>query len=111
MILAAPRVVAVDEEVRPLQVRVACQAKPSDHGHPTVVAGQVDEVLAPEVVVEMDLVPVLGQARDAIVGGLDPDGVGILGQEDLGARGVVIQEKDASRLAWARRRVPGGNLR
>ena len=48
-------------------------------------------MLATEVVIEVDLVPGLGQPGDALGHGLHPDCVGVRLQEDRGPRRVVAE--------------------
>ena len=57
-----------------------------------------DEVLAAEVVVEVDLVPGLGELLDALGHGLDPDRVGVRLQEGRGPLRVVVEEQASRRF-------------
>ncbi len=101
-------VVAVDDEPRPPQVRARLEGEPADDRHAAVVAGDVDVLLAAEVVVEVDLVPGLGEPGDALGGGRDPDGVGVDGEELLGPGRVVVQEEPADGGGLARGRLGRG---
>jgi hypothetical protein len=87
-------VMGVDEEPCGLQVESRLGAKPADNGHPAIVPLVIDKHLSPEVVVEVDLIPGFGEAGEAFFRRPRPDGVGILGQEDFAADGVIVQEQD-----------------
>jgi hypothetical protein len=52
-------------------------AEPADDGHAGIVTIEVDPPLTPEVVVEMDLIPALGQVLQALTGRRHPDRVGM----------------------------------
>ena len=62
----------VDDEPGGSEVGAGLVAEPADDGHPAIVPLVIDEDLAAEVVIEVDLVPGFGQAAEAFLGGLDP---------------------------------------
>ena len=68
--------------------------EPAHDGHPAIVSLEIDKDVSPQVMVEMDLIPGLGEVGDAILRRLHPDGVGILSQEACAAGGIVVHEQD-----------------
>ena len=69
-------------------------AQPADDLHAAVVLIHVDECLATQVVIEMDLVPGFDEPDRGIPSTvLTQTACGILIQECLGPRGVVVQEE------------------
>jgi hypothetical protein len=88
------QVVGVHEKPRGLQVESRLGAEPADNGHPTIVPLVIDENLTSQVMVEVDLIPRLGEAGEALFRRPRPHCVGILGNEDLAADGVIVKEQD-----------------
>jgi hypothetical protein len=88
------RIVSVNDEARLAQVFAGGAAEPADHFHPAVIFIAIDVCLTPQVVIEMNLIPGLGQPRQAVFDGLDPDGRGIFAQEGLGACWVVVKKQE-----------------
>ena len=66
--------------------------EPSDDGHPAIVALEVNECLATEIVVEMNLIPRLGQAFQTLVNGLNPDRAGVTRQKGGGTSLIVVKK-------------------
>jgi hypothetical protein len=89
------RVVCVDNEERRLKVRARYLADPPDDSHAAVFAVVVDEVLAAQVVVEMDLAPGFAKRSDAVGSRLDPDCFRVFSQELGCTRRVVVKEENA----------------
>ncbi len=58
----------VHDEVGRFQVGPRLGAEPAHDGHPTIVALVIDEDLAPQIMVEVDLVPGPAKVGDAFVG-------------------------------------------
>jgi hypothetical protein len=67
-------------------------AQPPDHFHPTIAPIRVDEDLAAEIVIEMDLIPSFREQQDAGFGGLNPNGMGIIFEEDFRSARIVIEK-------------------
>ena len=57
------------------------------------------QLIPAEVVIEMDLVPGFFELGEAVGDVLDPDGLWVLGQEDLGAARVVVEKQQRGALA------------
>src|ERR1017187_6987212 len=72
-------------------------AHPADDLHPTIDFIRADEMLPPQVVIQMDLIPTLLQARNTFDDGLNPDSLRVFRQEDLGAPWVVIEKQQSAR--------------
>jgi hypothetical protein len=85
----------VHEEERIPQVGARLLAEPADHLHPAIRVLAVNEQLAAQVVIQVHLVPWLGQAGQALRDGGHPDGVGMVIEEELGSEGVVVEEQEA----------------
>jgi len=90
------RVVRVDHEDGRPEVGARLLAEPADDGHAAVITLVVDELFAPQVVVEVDLVPGLAECADAVGHGLDADRLGIVALEPESPSRVVVQEEDAA---------------
>ena len=98
------QVVSVHEKAGRPQMVARLLAHPPNDLHPAIDVVNADMLLTPEVVIQMHFVPGLAQTFDAIGDGFDPHRLRVLGQENLGASRVVIQEQQAPgdwlRLPW-----------
>jgi hypothetical protein len=69
-------------------------AEPANDFHATIAAAAVHVLLATKVMIQMNLVPGLGETGDAFLRGPDPNRLGMLGQKNLGPVRVIIQEQE-----------------
>jgi hypothetical protein len=99
---AGDQIVAMDEELGSTQVIARFLAQPSNDFHSAINVINAHILLATQVVIQMDFIPGLSQALDALDDGFNPDRLRVFRQEGLGAARIVIEEQQAPR---------GGRLR
>ena len=68
-------------------------AEPANDLHAAVTLVDVDKRLAAQVVIEVNLVPALGETVETLRDGLDPDGLRVFSQERLGSHRVVVEKQ------------------